>query len=131
MLTSKGKKGKDLPRTKSKRETDSDLMHGEGVSGTSQTHSAVPAAPFSGQGNTGDSQLPTTPKVKRQSTAAKLKGAVGPGKPKQRTKSQNQSASKTLKVSMPAVKGKVEKKSQGRLSKKPQRRKIVMKVSWN
>ncbi len=110
MSTSGGKKGKDPPRTKSKRETDSDLTHGEGVSGTSQNHSAIPAAPFSGQGRTGDSQSPATPKVKRQSMAAKLKGAVGPGKSKQ-TKSQNQPTTKTLKVSMPAIKGKMEKKS--------------------
>ncbi len=88
------------------------MTHGEGVSGTSQAHSAIPTAPFSGQGRTGDSQSPATPKAKRQSTAAKLKGAVGPGKSKQQTKSQNQPAPKTLKVSMPAIKGKMEKKSQ-------------------
>ncbi len=111
MSTSDGKKGKDPPRTKGKRETDSDLTHGEGATGTSQAHSAVPAAPFSGQGRTGDSQSPATPKVKRQSTAAKLKGAVGPGKSKQ-AKSQNQPVTKTLKVSMPAIKGKMGKKSQ-------------------
>ncbi len=96
MSTSKGKKVKDPPHTKSKRETDSDLTHGEGVSGTSQTHSAVPAVPFSGQGKTGGSQSPATPKVKWQSTAAKLEGAVGPGKSKQRTKSQSQPVTKTL-----------------------------------
>ncbi len=118
MSTSKGKKGKDPLRTKSKPETDSDLTHGEGVSGTSQTHSAVPAAPFSGQGKTEDSQSPAMTKVKRQSTAAKLERAVGPGKSKQRTKSQNQPASKTLKVSIPAVKGKVEKKSQRQITQK-------------
>ncbi len=112
MSTSDGKKGKDPSRTKGKHETDSDLTHGEGVSGTSQAHSAVPAAPFSGQGRTGDSQSPATPKVKRQSTAAKLKGAAGPGKSKQQPKSQNPPVLKTVKVSMPAIKGKMGKKSQ-------------------
>ncbi len=68
--------------------------------------------PFSGQERTGDSQSPVTPKAKRQTTAAKIKGAVGSGKSKHQTKSQNQPAPKTLNVSMPAIKGKMEKKLQ-------------------
>ncbi len=102
MSTSDGKKGKDPSGNKGKRETDSDLTHGEGVSGTSQAHSAVSTTPFSGQGRTGDSQPPATPRAKRQTTAAKIKGAVGSGKSKQKTKSQNQPAPQTQRVSMPA-----------------------------
>ena len=112
MSTSDGEKGKDPPGNKGKRETDSDLTHGEGVSGTSQACSAASTTPLSGRGRTGDSQPPATPRVKRQTTAAKIEGAVGSGKSQKKTTVQNQPAPKTLKVSMPAIKEKMEKKSQ-------------------
>ncbi len=107
-------KGKDPPDNKGKRETDSDLTHGEGVSGTSQTRSTVSTAPFSGPGRTGDSRSPATSKAERQTTVTKTKGATGSGESQKKTKSQNQRDPKTLKTSIPATKGKKEKQSQQR-----------------
>ncbi len=112
MSTPDVKRGKAPPDDKEKRETESDLILGEGVSGTSQTHSAASTTPFSGPGSAGASQSPAMSKSKRQPTVTKTKGATGSGGSQKKTKCQKQSAPQTLKVSMPAIKGKTEKKLQ-------------------
>ncbi len=68
----------------------------------------MPLFPY--QGSAGANQPPAPTGAKRQTTVTKSKGATGSGKSQKKTKGQNQSASKTLKVSMPAIKGKKEGK---------------------
>ncbi len=128
MSTSDGKRGKDPPVNKGKRELDSDLTQGEGVSGTSQTCFAISTTPFSGQDSAGASQPPAPPRAKRQTTVTKTKGVTGSGKSQKKTKSQNQSAPETLKVSMPAIKGRKEKKLQKQAAQGSLRMKVVMKL---